>query len=321
MSDLRTYKIMAVVIVVMLLIAACGPSQQQDSLISTSVAQTVQAGQSLTEVASTVTAIPTEAPATLSPDLTLTPAVSPTSGSTLASAPADPNCAKASLVGENPPDQTIMTPGQYFWKTWTLQNTGTCTWTTAYNLVFWDGDRLGSSLSYALPDDVAPGETTDITIYLQAPADGGTFEGSWRIKTPWDSDFGVGQYDVPISTSIVVGSITPASKRTETVFGVTSVTYKVDRACGAANTFYTITAFITSNGPVTANFMWIQSDGNNDEYNPITFTEAATKAVKREWSQHKESSTNERWIQVIVTEPTYQEFDKVPLPEFCYFKP
>jgi hypothetical protein len=253
-------------------------------------------------------------------DTTLTPAITPTGAPTLVSAPADPNCAKASLIAENPPDETILTPGTYFWKTWTLQNTGTCTWTTAYQLTFWSGDRLGSSLSYPLPDDVAPGETTDITIYLQAPETGGTFTGSWRIKTPWESNFGVGQYDVDISTSIVVGSLTPESRRTETVFGVTSVTYTVDRVCASANTFYTITAFITSNGPLEINFMWIQSDGNNDESNRVTFTEAATKAIRREWSQHKESSTNERWVQVIVTDPTYREFDKAILPEFCNFK-
>jgi hypothetical protein len=186
-------------------------------------------------------------------------------------------------------------------------------------LVFWSGDRLGSSLSYPLPDDVAPGETTEITIYLQAPDTGGTFTGSWRIKTPWESNFGVGQYDIAISTSIVVGSLTPASRRTETVFGVTSVTYTVDRRCAPANTFYTITAFITSNGPLQINFMWMQSDGNNDETNGLTFTEAATKAVKLEWSQHKESALTDRWVQVIVTDPTYREFDKVQLPEFCNF--
>lgn len=315
MSDFRMYKIFAVLMAITLLLPACGPSQLAESAISTSVAQTVQAGQAITATANAPTLTP-QAPGL---DTTLTPAMTPTSAPTLVSAPPDPNCAKASLLAEYPPDETILTPSQYFWKTWTLQNTGTCTWTTAYQLVFWDGDRLGSSLSYPLPDDVAPGETIDITIYLQAPEAGGTFTGSWRIKTPWESNFGVGQYDVSISTSIVVGSITPESRRTETVFGITSVTYSVDRRCAPANTFYTITAHFTSNGPLKINFMWIQSDGNDDQSNALTFTEAATKSVSREWSQHKETSTNVRWAQVIVTDPTYREFDKVPLPEFCDF--
>jgi hypothetical protein len=306
-----------VITAITLCLPACGPSQQQESVISTSVAQTVQAGQSLPEISSTAT-IPT---ATSEPSNT-DPAsvITPTSAPTLASAPADPNCVKASLVSENPPDQTIMTPGQYFWKTWSLQNNGTCTWTTAYQLVFWDGDRLGSSISYPLPKEVAPGETTDLTIYLQAPDTSGAFTGFWRLKTPWESNFGVGQYDTSISTSIVVGNITPESHKTETVFGITSVTYTVDRTCTAANTVYTITAFITSSGPLKINFMWVQSDGNNDPKNSLIFTEAATKTVKREWSQHKGTSPTSRWVQVIVTSPTYQEFDKVPLPDFCTFQ-
>jgi hypothetical protein len=119
----------------------------------------------------------------------------------------------------------------------------------------------------------------------------------------------------------VVGSLTPESHRTETVFAITSVTYSVDRTCTSANTFYTITASITSNGPMKINFMWVQSDGNTDPKNSLTFTEAATKAVQREWSQHKGSSPNPRWAQVIVTSPTYQEFDKVPLPDLCTFNP
>lgn len=316
MSDLRISKTRALFISILLLLSACSPSQE--SAIATSVAQTVQAGQSLTKNANA----PTSTPIPETPSLAATPdsAITPTAAATLISAPADPNCAKASLVSENPPDKTILTPGQYFWKTWTLQNTGTCTWTTAYQLVFWSGDRLGSSISYALPDDVAPGETTDISIYLQAPEAGGEFTGFWRIKTPWASDFGVGQYDAPISTSIMVGSLTPESRKTETVFGITSVTYNIDRTCGSANTFYTITANITSNGPVEINFKWIQSDGNNDENNRLNFTEAATKSVQREWSQHKESASTSRWVQVIVTSPTYQEFDQVPLPEFCKFE-
>ena len=318
MSGFHIYKTFALLISLALFVSACGPSQQ--SAIATSVVQTVQAGESLTEIAQTV---PTTVQMSPTPSLETiqTSAITPTAAATLVSAPSDPNCVKASLVGENPPDQTIMTPGQYFWKTWSLQNTGTCTWTTSYQLVFWNGDRLGSSISYALPDDVAPGETTDITIYLQAPDTGGSFTGFWRMKTPWESNFGVGQYDVPISTSIVVGSLTPESRKTETVFGITSVTYTIDRTCTAANTVYTIVAFITSNGPMKINFEWIQSDGNNDENNALTFTEAATKAIKREWSQHKETSQTSRWVQVIVTSPTYQEFDKVPLPDFCNFEP
>jgi len=309
------YKILAVAIMIALLVPACGPSQPQDSVISTAVAQTVQAGEMLTATSNIPAATQTpEAPA---PEATLPPVVTPTNPPTLVSAPGDPNCAKASLVGENPPDETILTPGQYFWKTWTLQNVGTCTWTTAFELVFWDGDRLGSSISYALDDDVAPGENKDISIYLQAPVTGGTFTGYWRIKTPWESNFGVGQYDAPISASIVVGSITPENKKTETVFGVTNVTYDIVRDCIQSNTYYRMTVNITSSGPLDVNFSWIQSDGNNRLVTRLNFTEAATKSASRLWIQGNESSTNPRWVQVIITDPTYQVIPEQPLPPLC----
>ena len=98
---------------------------------------------------------------------------------------------------------------------------------------------------------------------------------------------------------------------------MTAVTYQVDRRCAPANTFYTITAFVTSNGPVEATFTWVQSDGNNRRNNTLNFLEATTKSAQREWSQHRDSSSNPRWVQVIVTDPTYQEFDKVVLPDLC----
>jgi hypothetical protein len=140
------------------------------------------------------------------------------------------------------------------------------------------------------------------------------------LKSPWGQSFGVGQYSVPISVSIVVGNVTPENRRTETVFGVTSVRYEIDRRCAPANTFYTITAYFTSNGPLEITFTWVQSDGNNQENRHVTFTEATTKSAQREWSQHKDSSTNQRWAQVVITSPTYQEFEKVVLPDFCVFE-
>jgi hypothetical protein len=114
-----------------------------------------------------------------------------------------------------------------------------------------------------------------------------------------------------------VGSGTPENRKTETVYGVTAVTYEVERECAPANTFYTITASLTTNGPVDVTFTWVQSDGNNQRNNRLSFTEATTKSAQREWSQHKDSSTNQRWVQVIVNSPTYQEFDKVVLPNLC----
>ena len=83
MSDLRICKTFALLISLLLLISACGPAQE--SAIATSVVQTVQAGQSLTQLANVATAAPTLATQTL--ETPLASASTPTTAATLASAP------------------------------------------------------------------------------------------------------------------------------------------------------------------------------------------------------------------------------------------
>jgi hypothetical protein len=229
--------------------------------------------------------------------------------------------ANALLAGETFPDGTIVQPGKTFTKVWRIQNSGTCTWDTRWQLVFNGGDRLDGSLTYNLPLPTDPGQTLEVPIILRAPVDGGQHTGAWLLKSPWGKTFGIGQYSVPLTVSIVVGSGTPENHKTETVFGVTDVTYAVDRRCGLANTFYTITANITTNGPTKVIFTTFQSDGHVEKNHLITFTEATTKSYSWEWSQKKGSSPNPRWAQVIVNEPWYQEFGQVLLPSLCYFEP
>ena len=57
MSEFQKYRVLAVMVSFMLLVSACGSSAQPDSVISTAVAQTVQAGESLTEIASLPTTV------------------------------------------------------------------------------------------------------------------------------------------------------------------------------------------------------------------------------------------------------------------------
>ncbi len=93
------------------------------------------------------------------------------------------------------PDNTIMTPGQAFTKTWRLTNAGTCTWNSAYQLVFDHGDKLGVSSTYAQPitaGTVAPGQTVDVSVNLTAPLTPGSYTGYWRFRDPSNVYFGLG---------------------------------------------------------------------------------------------------------------------------------
>jgi hypothetical protein len=311
MSELRKNRVLAGLAVLMLFVSSCGSSVEPDTEISTAVAQTVQAGQSLTDVAVLPTLTPQVTLPAETPTLT---AATPTAAPTLSSAPADPNCAKASLVSENPTDGVIMTPGQYFWKTWTLQNTGTCTWTTAYSLVFWSGDLMGGLTSYPLDDDIAPNEQKDISIYLKAPDTEGTFTGYWRLKSPWNADFGVG----PTNDSFYVQVVTSADADPE--YGIAKVEYFLERdplgGC-PTNVRYYLHVTVTANGPLELKYAWRQSDGNNTHEFNMEFEEAGSKTVTREWMIGKGDSSRARWIEFVITSPEYREYGKQEILNLC----
>jgi hypothetical protein len=92
-----------------------------------------------------------------------------------------------------------------------LKNTGTCTWTPAYSLVFIDGNNLGAPQPQSLPGDVAPGETVDLSIDLKAPVTQGIHRGNWKLRSSSGIVFGVGGGG-PFYVQIVVGpTLTPGS--------------------------------------------------------------------------------------------------------------
>lgn len=310
MFDLRMYKMLVVLTCLALFTSACGSPAQNESVISTAVAQTVQAGDSLTEIA----AVSTGTLENIIPPATLTPGITPTSEPTLLSAPSDPDCIHADLISEYPPDGTLYKPGEFFWKTWTIKNLGTCTWDASYKLIFWSGDKLGGSLSYPLPEKILPGEQKDITIYLQAPATEGAYTGYWRLQTPWNANFGVGQYSQAFYANIVV------DKKPQQEYGIISVTYNIvrnpDTGC-PANVKYTVYATITTNGPFDFDYYWEQKDGNESAVKHLDFNAAGSKTISRSWLVGRGNSPNDKWMQIIVVFPERIEYSKAVWPNNC----
>ena len=309
MHAIRTYSIWAAMSL-MLVVSACGSQAEQAAAISTGVAQTVQAGESLTKLAS----LPTSTPQATLLAVTAFPSASPTGAPNLAAAPPDPDCARAMLVGENPPDGVIMRPGEYFWKTWVIKNTGTCTWTPAYSLVFSNGDAMGGLTSYPLNDDVAPEEQKEISIYLKAPDAEGTSTGYWKLQSPWNSTFGVGPSSEPFYVQVNVSSAA------EPAYGISNVEYSLvrDPATGCpTNVRYTLYATVTTNGPFEFDYFWNQSDGNESNVKKMEFTEAGSRTVNREWMIGRGDSPSPRWIEFVVTEPFYREYGKSEILNLC----
>ena len=300
-------KLITLFLCISVMLASCGSPSQTTDEIATAVALTVQAQNSLTEVS----VLPTLTPA-LPPQPTFTleaDSASPTPASAV-----NPGCvASALLVGENPPDGTLLKPGDYFWKTWTFQNTGTCIWDKSYTLNFWEGDIMGGLVSYAIPEVVLPEGTVNISIYLQAPTTEGSATGYWRFKTPWGTDFGVGPQSISFYVQVDVA--------TKPRYGITGVTFQLlrdpEKDC-PINVRYTVVATVTSNGPADMSYYWEQKDGNNSNIKRYKFLEAGSAIFKREWMISLNDSPNPRWIQFIVTEPVRQEYEPVIIDHDCF---
>jgi hypothetical protein len=89
-------------------------------------------------------------------------------------------------------DDTMMVPGQRFTKVWRLQNSGSCTWTPDYKVVWFFGSKLGDSLSVPLRESVEPGESIDIMVDMTAPLAAGSFQSNWKLQDENGETFGIG---------------------------------------------------------------------------------------------------------------------------------
>ena len=126
---------------------------------------------------------------------------------TLAPAP----CDKAEFIADiNVPPGTVMAPSAPFIKTWRLTNVGSCTWTTAYQFVFFSGELMGAPASVSLNVNVVAGQTVDISLNMTAPAAPGRYRGYWMFKNASGALFGVGpQANEPWFVDIEVLGATP----------------------------------------------------------------------------------------------------------------
>jgi hypothetical protein len=159
-------------------------------------------------------AIPTNTPepsptSTIPPTATFTPKPVPTekptiTSKTVAVIPACTN--RATLVRHlSFSDGSSISSGFIFGKAWRIQNTGTCTWTTAYALVFASGEQLNAPPETPLTREVPPGDTIDIQISMKAPDIANAYTSNWMLRDPEGGLFGTGEEaNQPIGVIIVV---------------------------------------------------------------------------------------------------------------------
>jgi hypothetical protein len=187
-------------------LSACGPAVGNPTTtatplsvaaISTDAAQTVIA--QFTQQAPTTqpTAIFTNTLATSATSTTL----QPTSPLTL---PTVANCANSIYIADiTIPDGTQLPVGQEFTKTWRVQNTGTCPWTTSFQLVFSYGEAMGGQV-VALANSVPTGQQVDISVKLKVPNKTGKLTGVWVLVDDKGQHFGA-----LLTVVINVGALSP----------------------------------------------------------------------------------------------------------------
>jgi hypothetical protein len=193
-----------------LLLTACAAGAEEVTptlaveQIQTQAVATFSAG-----MTSTALAVPTNTPTeTATPTTTATsaPAVTSTSGSTGVLTIPTASCYGLTFVSDvTVPDNTTMTPGQKFTKTWRVRNSGSCSWQAGFRLNLTGGEVMGGS-AVSLASDVQPGSEVDISVDLTAPTTAGSYRGNWRMADAGGTYFGDEVYVL-----IVVGSSTVTS--------------------------------------------------------------------------------------------------------------
>jgi hypothetical protein len=92
------------------------------------------------------------------------------------------------------PDNTEIAAGTTFVKTWRIKNNGSCTWTSGYALVFYNGDAMSGPASAPITNGTVPPDSTiDISVTLIAPTTTGTYKGNWRLRNSGGALFGIGE--------------------------------------------------------------------------------------------------------------------------------
>ncbi len=180
-------------LVVLLLLSGCkgqGTATQDAQAVFTAAAQTADAR--MTEMAA-ATPIPSDT-ATLPPTETATvTATQAPPTATVPPAAAGTVMDRAEFVADvTVPDNTVFAPNQSFKKTWRLKNAGYTTWTAAYSLIFFSGEKMNSPTAIPLPNDVSPNGTVDLTVDLVSPATPGQYIGYYMLRNPQGKNFGLG---------------------------------------------------------------------------------------------------------------------------------
>ena len=189
-------RLITILIPGILLLAACNrPNADATPTLDVNQVQTHVVETYAVAMTQTASAQPT---VQLFPTLTPSPTIAPltTLASPLATIPqataaATKSCYSMAYVSDvTIPDNTAVTPGQSFTKTWKVVNNGSCAWDAGFKFAFVTGDAM-SGTTYTLPSAVPVNGIVEISIAMIAPTNKtGAVRGDWRMSTASGQFFG-----------------------------------------------------------------------------------------------------------------------------------
>ncbi len=179
-------------ILIALLLAACGgqatPSEPTPDVaaVRTSAASTVVSQFTLTAavftptnpVEATETSAPEEATATATQEPIIDAATGTEAGL------CDLLSYDVATIDVTIPDNTIMTPGQDFVKTWKVKNNGTCPWGAGYALTFTGTGTKMDGQFIAFTEVIQPGQEVEVSVQFKAPTQAGNYVSTWTMTNP-----------------------------------------------------------------------------------------------------------------------------------------
>ncbi len=105
------------------------------------------------------------------------------------------------------PDYTIVERGDISVKIWRVRNSGTCTWTPAYQVLYAQGNPLEWQ-PMAIAEIVPPGEETEVGVTVQSPAAPGFYQAWWQVGDdqgqPFGSELGI-LFEAPRAATDIPG--------------------------------------------------------------------------------------------------------------------
>lgn len=183
-------------------LSACKPKEpeldiqaQKTGFAQTAIAQASMTAEFLPTATETPTPLPTSTPTR---PATSTPISPPTKSGNTEQPPTTGNDA-ATWLANDPPDNSKFAPGEAFTVTWTIENTGTSTWTEKFYIQFASGEQMEAPQKVFLPYPVPPSKNVQISVNFVAPQSLGQKRTDWKLFNASDQSF----YDFYLVIDIV----------------------------------------------------------------------------------------------------------------------